>query len=59
MEFKKWLEAAELGLADAGFVEPGSPKIKNKKLSNKYKIPDVPTYNYERDRGVATRLDPG
>ncbi len=59
MEFKRWLETAELGLGDAGFMDPGPPKIKNKTLRNKYKIPGVPTYSYERDRGVATKLDPG
>ena len=55
--FKVWLE--ELGLADPGFTGTGKPKVKNTKLRNRYELPDVPTYTYERDRGVATKLDPG
>jgi len=51
--FKIWLE--EMGLADPGFADQGSPKIKNRKLNNKYKIPNVPTYGFERDRSMGTK----
>lgn len=51
--FKVWLE--ELGLADAGATDQGAPKIKNKKVHDKYKIPSVPTYSFEKDRSMASK----
>lgn len=53
--FKIW----EAGLADRGFVDAGRPLIKNKKINNKYRIPNIPTYSFEKDRGIATKAVEG
>lgn len=53
--FKIW----EAGLADDGFTDPGRPLIKNKKLINRYRIPNIPTYSFEKDRGMASKAVEG
>jgi len=61
MKFVEWLKMREAaGLADADVKDPGKPlKPKKRIIKNRYEIPDVPTFSFERDRGVATKLDPG
>jgi len=51
--FRSWLE--DVGLADPNIADPGAPKIKNKKIHDKYKIPNVPTYSFERGVGMARK----
>lgn len=53
--FKIW----EAGLADKDFTDAGRPQIKNKKIINRYKIPNIPTYSFEKDRGIATKAVEG
>jgi len=57
--FKRWVEGSEAGLADAGFVDQGRPRIKNKKIHDKYRIPAIPAYDFEKDRGMATKTVEG
>ena len=49
--FKVW----ESGLADPNLVDFGPPRIKNRKIHDKYKIPNIPTYSFEKDRGIASK----
>lgn len=62
MNFAEWLKIREAaGLADADVKDPGKPlKPKKRIIKGRYDdIPYVPTFSFERDRGVATKLDPG